>query len=180
MRTFVAIEITSSEIINSISKFQTEINIKAKPIEPHNLHFTLQFLGDISQETVEKVMISLNSIKFSRFTVNFRGIGVFPTLKFPRIIWIGTDENGGSSLIELAKKVEDGLAPLGFSIDKPFKPHITVFRIKNKIEDISKELDKFKSVDFGRQEIAVFKLKQSILNSKGPVYSDLMEIKAES
>jgi 2'-5' RNA ligase len=180
MRTFVAIEITSSEIINSISKFQTEINIKAKPIEPHNLHFTLQFLGDISQETVEKVMISLNSIKFSRFMVNFRGVGVFPTLKFPRIIWIGTDENGGNSLVELAKKVEDTLSPLGFSIDKPFKPHITVFRIKNKIEDISKELDKFKSVDFGRQEIAVFKLKQSILNSKGPVYSDLMEVKAES
>lgn len=139
MRTFVAIEITSSEIINSISKFQTEINIKAKPIEPHNLHFTLQFLGDISQETVEKVMISLNSIKFSRFMVNFRGVGVFPTLKFPRIIWIGTDENGGNSLVELAKKVEDTLSPLGFSIDKPFKPHITVFRIKNKIEDISKE-----------------------------------------
>jgi 2'-5' RNA ligase len=180
MRTFVAIEITSSEIINSISKFQTEINIKAKPIEPHNLHFTLQFLGEISQETVEKVMISLNSIKFSRFMVNFRGVGVFPMLKFPRIIWIGTDENGGNSLVELAKKVEDTLSPLGFSIDKPFKPHITVFRIKNKIEDISKELDKFKSVDFGRQEIAVFKLKQSILNSKGPVYSDLMEVKAES
>lgn len=180
MRTFVAIEITSSEIINSISKFQTEINIKAKPIEPYNLHFTLQFLGEISQETVEKVMISLNSIKFSRFTINLIGVGVFPTLKFPRIIWIGTDENGGRSLVELAKKVEDALSPLGFSIDKPFKPHITMFRIKNKIEDISKELDKFKSVDFGRQEIAVFKLKQSVLNSKGPVYSDLMEVKAES
>lgn len=180
MRTFVAIEITSNEVINSISKFQSEINIKAKPIELHNLHFTLQFLGDISQETAEKVMISLNSIKFSRFVVNFRGVGVFPTLKFPRIIWIGTDESGGHLLIELAKKVENVLTPLGFSIDKPFKPHITVFRIKNKIGDISTELDKFKSVDFGKQEITGFKLKQSVLNSKGPVYFDLMEIKAES
>ena len=76
-------------------------------------------------------MISLNSIKFSKFIINFRGIGVFPTLKFPRIIWIGTDENGGALLIKLAKNVEDVLAPLGFSVDKPFKPHITVFRIKN-------------------------------------------------
>src|SRR3989344_1627957 len=179
MRAFVAIEIYSNKIINLVSKFQSEININAKPVEPHNLHFTLQFLGDISQDMAEKVMISLNSIKFSSFMVNFKGIGVFPKLKFPRVVWIGTDENGGNLLIELAKKVENALTPLGFSVDKPFKPHITVFRIKNKIGDISKELDKFKSVGFGTQEITGFKLKQSILNSKGSVYSDLMEIKAE-
>ena len=124
-------------------------------------------------------MVSLNSVKFSSFPVNFKCIGAFPTLKFPRVIWIGTDENGGNSLIELAKKVENALIPLGFSVDKPFKPHITVFRIKNKVGDITKELDKFKSIDFGTQEVTEFKLKQSILNSKGPTYSDLMEIKAE-
>ncbi|MBI2643543.1 MAG: RNA 2',3'-cyclic phosphodiesterase [Nitrosarchaeum sp.] len=178
MRAFVAIEIYSNEIINLISKFQSEININAKPVESHNLHFTLQFLGDISQDIAEKVMISLNSVKFSSFMVNFKGVGVFPKVKFPRVVWIGTDENGGNSLIELAKKVENALIPLGFSVDKPFKPHITVFRIKNKIGDISKELDKFKSIDFGTQEITGFKLKQSILSSKGSVYSDLMEIKA--
>ena len=178
MRTFVAIEISSNEIIDSISKFQSKININAKPVEPHNLHFTLQFLGEISQDTVEKIMMSLNSVKFSSFMVNFNGIGVFPKLKFPRVIWIGTDENGGNELIKLAKKVENILTPLGFSVDKPFKPHITVFRIKNKIGDVSKELDKFKSIDFGTQEITGFKLKQSVLSSKGPVYSDLMEIKA--
>ena len=178
MRTFVAIEISSNEIINSISKFQSEININAKSVEPHNLHFTLQFLGEISQDTVEKVMMSLNSVKFSSFMINFKGICAFPKLKFPRVVWIGTDENGGNSLIELAKKVENALIPLGFSVDKPFKPHITVFRIKNKIRDVSKELDKFKSIDFGTQEITGFKLKQSILSSKGPVYSDLMEIKS--
>jgi len=178
MRAFVAIEIYSNEIINLISKFQSEININAKPVEPHNLHFTLQFLGDISQDIAEKVMISLNSVKFSSFMVNFKGVGVFPKVKFPRVVWIGTDENGGNLLIELSKKVENALMPLGFSVDKPFKPHITVFRIKNKIGDISKELDKFKSIDFGTQEITEFKLKQSVLSSKGPVYSDLVEIKA--
>jgi len=178
MRIFVAIEISSNKIIDSISRFQSEININAKPVEPHNLHFTLQFLGDVSEDIVEKVKLSLSSIEFSSFMVNFKGIGCFPTIKAPRVIWIGTDENGGKSLMELAKKVENVLEPLGFTVDKPFKPHITVFRIKNKIEDISKELDKFRSVDFGMQEITEFKLKQSILSSKGPSYFDLMEIKA--
>ena len=44
MRVFVAIEITNNDIINSIKKFQEEINIDAKPVELANLHFTLQFL----------------------------------------------------------------------------------------------------------------------------------------
>ncbi|NJK77696.1 MAG: RNA 2',3'-cyclic phosphodiesterase [Nanoarchaeota archaeon] len=179
MRVFVAIEITSDKIINSILKFQSEININAKPIESHNLHFTLQFLGEISKDNVEKIMVSLNSIKFSKFIVNFTGIGVFPKLRSPRIVWIGTDEDGGKLLTNIAKKVENALLPLGFSVDKPFKPHITVFRIKNKIEHIGKELDKFRFVNFGMQEITEFKLKQSVLSSKGPVYTDLMEVKAE-
>jgi len=180
MRVFVAIEISSNEIINSISKFQSEIKINAKPIESHNLHFTLQFLGEISEEVTEKIIEVLHSVKFSNFTVNLKGVGVFPTSKFPRIIWVGTDKNGGKLLIKLAKKIENVLTILGFSVDKPFKPHITVFRIKNKIGDISKEMDKFKLIDFGTQEITGFKLKQSILSSKGPTYSDLMEIKANS
>jgi len=177
MRVFVAIEI-SSDKINLISKFQSEININAKPIEPQNLHFTLQFLGEISEDVLEKVKTALNNVKFSIFVVNLKGIGVFPSLKFPRIIWVGTDENGGNKLIELAKKIENVLMPLGFSVDKPFKPHITVFRIKNKIEDIGKKMDEFKLTDFGTQEISEFKLKQSVLSSKGPVYLDLMEIKS--
>lgn len=179
MRVFVAIEITSDKIINSISKFQSEININAKPVELHNLHFTLQFLGDISQDVVEKIIVVLKSVKFSKFMVDFKGVGVFPKLKFPRIVWIGTDEKSAKLLIELAKNVENVLLPLGFTVDKPFKPHITVFRIKNKIEEIEKELNKFKLIDFGTQEITGFKLKQSVLSSNGSVYSDLIEVKAE-
>ena len=81
-------------------------------------------------------------------------------------------------LIELAKKVEKVLEPLGFFSDKPFKPHITVFRIKKKIGDITKELDKQKTIDFGRQEVTSIKLKKSELTSNGPIYSDLEEIKS--
>ena len=180
MRVFVAIEISSDKIIDSISKFQSEININAKSIEPHNLHFTLQFLGEISKDMLDNVSRALDSVKFSKFSVNLKNIGVFPTQKFPRIIWVGTDENGGKLLVELAKKVENALTPLGFTVDKPFKPHITVFRIKNKIGDISKEMDKFKLIDFGIQQISGFKLKQSILSSKGPTYTDLMEVKGIS
>jgi len=80
--------------------------------------------------------------------------------------------------LSLEKKVEKVLEPLGFFSDKSFKPHITVFRIKKKIGDITKELDSHKMIDFGMQEVTNIKLKKSELTPDGPVYSDLEEIKA--
>ncbi|MDH3341217.1 MAG: RNA 2',3'-cyclic phosphodiesterase [Nitrosopumilus sp.] len=178
MRTFVAVEISNNDVIHSIKKIQDKINIDAKAINSESLHFTLQFLGEISDDVSEKIINALNTIEFSSFKINLKGIGAFPKPKFPRVIWIGTDENGGNMLIQLAKKVEKVLEPLGFFPDKPFKPHITIFRIKKKIGDITKELNSQKMINFGIQEITSFKLKKSELTSTGPIYSDLKEIKA--
>ena len=178
MRTFVAVEISNNDVIDSIKKIQNKINIDAKPVHVENLHFTLQFLGEITDEISKKIIEALNTIEFSSFKINLKGIGAFPKPKFPRVIWVGTDENGGNMLIQLAKKVEIALEPLGFSQDKPFKPHITIFRIKKKVGDITKDLDDQKMTDFGIQEIISFKLKKSELTSTGPIYSDLEEIKA--
>ena len=179
MRVFVAIEITNNEVISSIKKFQEGINIDAKPVELANLHFTLQFLGEISKEMTQKIIQSLQTIEFSSFNVNLKEIGAFPKPKFPRVVWIGTDESGGNMLIQLSKKVEKMLEPLGFFSDKPFKPHITVFRIKKKIGDISGELEDNKMVNFGIQNVSNIKLKKSVLSPNGPVYSDLLEIRAK-
>ena len=179
MRVFVAIEITNKDIINSINKFQKEINIDAKPIELENLHFTLQFLGEISNENAQKISQSLKIIEFSSFVVNLKEIGTFPKPEFPRVVWIGTDENGGNMLIQLFKKVEKVLEPLGFFSDKPFKPHITVFRIKKNIEDISGELKNHKMTNFGIQKVSNIKLKKSVLTTSGPIYSDLVEVNAK-
>ena len=179
MRTFVAIEISNNDIINSIKKFQTKINIDAKPVESRNFHFTLQFLGEVSEDISQKIIQALRKIEFSSFSVNLKGIGAFPKPKFPRVIWIGTDENGGNMLIQLSKKVEKVLEPLGFFSDKPFKHHITVFRIKKKIGDISGELKSHKMINFGIQKVSNIKLKKSVLTTSGPIYSDLVEVNAK-
>ncbi len=178
MRTFVAIEISNDNIINSIKKFQSDVNINAKPVEPKNFHFTLQFLGEISEEISQKIIQALRKIEFSSFNVNLKGVGAFPKSKFPRVIWVGTDNDGGNMLIQLSKKVEKALEPLGFFSDKQFKPHITVFRIKKKIGDITNELNNLKTIDFGMQEVTNLKLKKSELTPDGPIYSVLEEIKA--
>ena len=178
MRTFVAVEISSESILEEIKKIQTGLRINAKPVETKNVHFTLLFLGEINESKSEAIQKALSSIEFESFMLSFRGIGAFPKPKFPRVIWIGTDDIGGAKLKELANKVENALSPLGFKSDKPFKPHVTIFRIKSKIGDITKDLEKFQNVELGMEHISQIKFKKSVLTSTGPVYSDLLEINA--
>ena len=178
MRTFVAVEITDDTVLNSIKKVQSEIKISARPVEIHNIHFTLMFLGEIPEEIVGKVRAQLDTIKFSAFDVGFVGVGAFPKPKFPRVVWIGLD-GGGDKLIQLAKTVEEKLAPLGFKSDKPFKPHATIFRIKNQAGDITNQLVKYANAKFGSQRVSSIKFKQSVLTPSGPIYSDIGVINAK-
>ena len=179
MRIFVAIELTDKVVINSITKFQDEIGINAKPVKSDNFHFTLQFLGEVSEKITREIIQILHTVKFSSFDVSLKGVGTFPKNKPPRVIWIGTDKNGGDILIQLSKKIGKVLESLGFFSDKSFKPHITVFRIKKKIEGMSNDLENLMDRDFGMQKICSIKLKKSELTSNGPIYSDLAEIKAQ-
>ena len=122
MRTFVAVEISNQTIIDEIVRIQNELKNPSEACwKLKNVHFTLQFLGEISESTGKDVQKTLESIDFEPFELSFRGIGAFPKPKFPRVVWIGTDSAGGEKLKELAKKVESALFPLGFKNDKPFK-----------------------------------------------------------
>ena len=178
MRTFVAIEVNNKDVLNSIHKIQAELNIKAKPVELHNMHFTVQFLGEVSEEMVGKISDALNSIEFSSFSISFASIGVFPKPNSPRVIWIGVTD-GINELEKLAGMIRSKLSHLGFSPDKKFKPHVTIFRVKNKIEDLSSKLEKFSSCSFGKQLVSEIKLKKSELTSIGPIYTDLLVVKGK-
>jgi len=179
MRTFIAVEVDNEEVLSCIKKFQSEFDIQAKPVSTNNIHFTLLFLGEISEHVVAKVQDALNSIQFDEFDVQFQGIGAFPKASFPRVIWIGIDEIGCEHLKKLALQVENTLSPLGFHSDKPFQPHLTIFRIKNKIGSVSDKLNRYNASKFGSQKISEIKFKQSILTPAGPDYSDLQVIKAK-
>jgi len=178
VRTFIAIEVNDQDVLNSIYKIQAELNIKAKPVELHNMHFTVQFLGEVSEEMIRKISDTLNSIEFSTFSISFASIGVFPNPNSPRVIWIGAND-GVNELEKLAETIHTKLSHLGFSPDKKFKPHVTIFRIKNKIEGMSSKLEKFSSYYFGKQTVSEIKLKKSELTPNGPVYTDLLVVKGK-
>lgn len=178
MRTFVAVEISNDKVLNSIAKLQSDLKINAKPVSKENMHFTLLFLGEISDEMAQKVIESLSSVSFKPIQVNFTDVGAFPNSRSPRVVWLGIDQTASKNLVELAEQVEKKLSPLGFRSDKPFKPHLTIFRIKNKISDISKELERLRTNEIEPDVISELKLKKSILTPTGPIYSDLQVFKA--
>ena len=180
MRTFVAIEISDQEILDNIAQFQKNINIDAKAISPEQMHFTLQFIGEVDERLEEKIIIALNMIEFSKFQITIEGVGAFPKAKSPRVIWVGVDKTGGYLLSNIANQIHKKLLELGFKNDKPFKPHVTIFRVKNKINDITDELKKFNSKIFGVQQVSQIKLKKSTLTPSGPIYEDLAMVEARN
>jgi len=179
MRTFVGMEINNQDILNSINDVRSKLKIKAKPVSIKNIHFTMLFLGEVSDEMSQKIQVELKSIEFDPFDVSIKGIGAFPKPSFPRVIWIGTDEEGGKRMSKLAFAITKKLSNLGFKNDKPFKPHATIFRVKNKIGNISNELKEYESYTFGIQKMSEIKFKKSVLTSDGPIYSDLQVVKAK-
>ena len=179
MRTFVAVEIGNEAVLDAIVKLQSDMKIRASPVSKQNMHFTLLFLGEIQDNQVDDIKKALSNIQFKPIYVKFTRLGVFPNPKFPRVIWIGTDEQSSKQLVDLATKVEQSLAPLGFKSDKQFKSHLTIFRVKNKIDGIADILEQFKALDLGSDTITELKFKKSILTPSGPIYSDLQVVKAK-
>src|SRR5579863_384628 len=101
MRTFIAVEIHNEEILNAIAKIQSDFMIKATAVNKQNMHFTLHFLGEIDEKTVENIKKELSTILFSPIEVKFTHIGTFPNPRFPRIIWIGIDKVASEQLVDL-------------------------------------------------------------------------------
>jgi 2'-5' RNA ligase len=105
---------------------------KVSWVKPGNLHLTLKFLGNATPSQAERLLDSLTHklAKLSPFQLELRGLGVFPSLRRPRVIWIGVAE-GALALRELAQKVEGSAAKAGFPREaRAFSPHLTLGRVK--------------------------------------------------
>ena len=178
MRVFIAVEISNEEILEKIQTFQKNVKINAKATRTDQIHFTLQFLGEIDDEKCQQVKAVLNEISFSEFEVSLKNVGGFPNLKNPRVIWVGLEKDGARKLIDLANEIGTKLTKLGFEKDKKFKPHLTVFRVKKRIESVPSIMKDFEAMEFGTETVSKIKLKKSVLSPKGPEYSDLLEVNA--
>jgi 2'-5' RNA ligase len=181
IRSFIAFDLDNELVIKRLSEVQTTLvntGANLKLVKPQNIHITMRFLGNISPSMVNSIHEEMERISFASFDVEIKGLGVFPKLKYARVIWAGI-RKGADELTNIFNQLEPLLRKLGFKPDsKGFSPHLTIARVKtgkNKTELVQciQELEDYK---FGIVRADCLKLKKSVLTSKGPIYSTLMEV----
>jgi 2'-5' RNA ligase len=178
VRSFVAIDIENSDVIRRIEELQREVlrlGLEIKLVEKENLHITLRFLGEIPQNRINDVAKALSNIKMSKFQIKLKGVGVFPDLARPRVLWVGVSD-GIEELKKLATTVRQAVDRFAENReDREFVAHLTVGRIKSSrnIERLQEFVARYANVDFGVITVDKIKLKKSVLTPRGPIYTDL-------
>ena len=180
IRSFIAFDINNESILQRMKDFQTQlakVGADLKLVEPENIHVTLRFLGNITPATAEKIFEEMKKLRFIPFDVKIHGVGAFPDLRYPRVLWTGITQ-GSDELRGIFSQLEPRLRSLGFAADpKGFSPHLTVARVKsgrNKA-DLAKIMMENADYEFGVMKAECIKLKRSDLTPRGPIYSTLKE-----
>lgn len=178
VRCFVAVDVEDPSIVSRIASMQEQLEAtgaKLKLVELENLHLTLRFIGEVPQEVVERILRALEEVEFEPFTVRFVGLGAFPDVRRPRVIWVGVEE-GGRELAELSARVNNALSKLKLpGPSEEFAPHLTVARVKGGIGSLPKLLQEAAHVEVGTMMVDKVRLKRSTLTSRGPIYQTLYE-----
>jgi 2'-5' RNA ligase len=181
IRSFFSFDIEDQTIIRRLADAQgmlANTGADLKLVKPQNIHLTVRFLGNISPPMVDAIYEEMKQISFTPFETELRGLGAFPKLSYPRVIWAGI-KKGADKLTDVFGQLEPRLRGLGFKPDtKGFSPHLTIARVRtgrNKAQLI-KLVRELEDYEFGAVKAECFRLKKSDLTPKGPIYTTLKEV----
>jgi len=181
IRSFIAFDISNERVVQRFSEVQstlTKTGADLKLVEPKNIHITMRFLGDISANMVDRIHEAMGKVDFAPFDVEVRGVGVFPDLRYARVVWAGI-RKGSEELRGVFSQLEPHLRELGFKPDpKGFSPHLTFARVKtgrNKAE-LARCVTELVDCEFGVVRADCLRLERSVLTPRGPIYSTLKEV----
>jgi 2'-5' RNA ligase len=184
IRAFIAIDLSTEiiqrleEVAGQLKQRLTGMQIRWVPVE--NIHLTLKFLGDVSMtnlEVLKKILLSESS-NHPTFEMSVGELGAFPSLRRPRVIWVGV--TAPSELNTLQHGIETETARLGYQHEnRDFSPHLTLGRVSRnassqEAHQIGQVLDSFKVGFLGATRVREVYLYRSDLRPGGAVYTRLM------
>jgi 2'-5' RNA ligase len=185
IRSFVSIDLEDARILSevgSVASTLLSLDGDLKPVERENIHVTLKFLGNVDSVRIEEVKVALSKVKFSRFQMEIKGAGAFPSFSRMSVIWVGIAE-GWTQVQQVYEQTETLFSGLGFSREtRSFSPHITIARVKTgrRRDEIASLLRRLEEKSFGTFTADKVRLKQSVLSGSGPRYSTLLEVPAQA
>jgi RNA 2',3'-cyclic 3'-phosphodiesterase len=186
MRTFIAIPLPPEchALLEELQTGMRQTGADVRWTAIRSIHLTLKFLGEIDAELVPELGAKLRAdLPAQPFPLRVGGVGGFPNLRSPRVIWCGI-QGDLDALGRLQARVEETCAVLGFAPeDRAFQPHLTLGRVQGK-RNLQSLLDYIKIGSVLEHGFTVdrFNVYKSVLTPKGPLYTvlDTVELKRSS
>ncbi|MBI5194770.1 MAG: RNA 2',3'-cyclic phosphodiesterase [Nitrospirae bacterium] len=181
IRCFIAIEL-SHEIKSALRSLQDKFKkfgADVRWVHPDNIHLTLKFLGSVNEKDTLKVINSMTDVckKYPAFILEIKGIGIFPNINSPRVLWVGAEGDG--ILKGLQKDIEHGMEKIGVEQkDRKFTAHLTLGRFRSLTgkENLLKQIKLHENDSFGAIDIKSLSLMNSELHPSGSRYTRLAEV----
>ncbi len=152
------------------------MNWPVSAVSPDNLHVTLKFLGNTPAESRDTIQnqIAESVIGQSPFVLRVAGLGAFPHIDQPSVVWAGLCDV--EPLVSLAQRLEAALESLGFAREsRPFHPHLTLARVKGRPPcELFELLRQHANTNFGSVEIQAVEFIRSDRERDGARYSTLL------
>ena len=182
IRAFIAItppETLQQALANAQGALQ-RLSLPFRWVKPAQVHLTLKFLGDIAPEAIDPIAQAMQHAvtTLTPFTLSIQGIGCFPNLARPRVLWMGIHAPH-DMLLQLHQRLETKLAALGFAPEeRPFRPHLTLARGQQRVSGrhLATVLHAYHDQPFGDMLVDQVQLMQSQLHRDGAVYTMLRSV----
>jgi len=181
MRTFLCIPIDEAlrvKLADLSSRLQRLVHVRANWVRAENFHLTVRFLGEIDPMLTLDLQRCLRAVlkHIPPFVASINKLGAFPSTERPRVVWAGG--RAADPFVELISLLEQELTQLGFPRErKPSMSHVTLARIKGKVDDSVEEamrsLARIPCWDLQAKQLV---LMESRLTSRGAVYSPLFSL----
>jgi 2'-5' RNA ligase len=181
IRSFLAIELPAP-IQKSIETVQGELRASradVRWVHPGRIHLTLKFFGEIEESAVPGIFEAIEGPlrATAPFSLTARGTGAFPSLRNPRVLWMGM-AGEEEALLSLQKGLDIELGRIEFPPeDRPFRPHLTLGRVNSDRgrAALAERMERYRDEVFGTFTVERVVLFKSELRPTGPVYSPLGE-----
>lgn len=168
-RLFIALELTEScrEILAGLA---TPVR-GVRWLTPDQLHLTLAFLGDVTEEAELRLREKLAEVRVPPFLLPIEGVGTFGGPR-PSVIWAGVG-TGHPHLFALHKRVHDALLAARFDpVLRSFHPHVTLARLKDvSAHTLRPFLKLHEAAEFALVEFTTFALVSSKPGAEGSIYT---------
>jgi 2'-5' RNA ligase len=151
--------------------------------DPEQTHVTVKFLGDTDPARVDDLVAELEDAVADSgvgpFEARFGGLGVFPSLDYISVVWVGVREgHGDAELTALHEAVESRTVAMGFDPENhEFTPHATIARMDHAGgKELVQNTVRNEDPDVGRLAVEELCLTESVRTDAGPEYRTLAAI----